>query len=227
MKVLVVSDVHSNLAALEAVLEDAAPWDAAICSGDIVGYGPHPEECVDRLYFKGFRCVAGNHDNAVATVETDWFNDDAQDAIRINREQLSATSIKWLGSLPTELKLELEGLRIAVCHGSPTQPLKSYIFPSDAEAHADRFLALTGADVLILGHTHVPYRVERDSRLMLNPGSVGQPRDGDSRASYLVLETDPLRAEHRRVEYSIDATAEAIDAAGLPHRFATRLYRGA
>lgn len=226
MKILVISDVHSNLAALEAVLADAGHWDAAISAGDIVGYGPHPEECVDILYFKSFRCVAGNHDNAVATVETDWFNDDAQEAIRINRRLLSVASIKWLGSLPTELKLEFDGLRFAVYHGSPTQPLTSYIFPDDAEAHANHFLSFTSADVLILGHTHIPYRVEKDKRLMLNPGSVGQPRDGDPRASYFILETDCLKVEHRRVEYCIDATAEAIDAAGLPHRFATRLYRG-
>jgi len=222
----VISDVHSNLAALEAVLNDAGHWDAAISAGDIVGYGPHPEECVDILYFKGFRCVAGNHDNAVATVETDWFNDDAQEAIRINRRLLSVASIKWLGSLPTELKLEFDGLRFVVYHGSPTQPLTSYIFPDDAEAHANHFLSFTSADVLILGHTHIPYRVEKDKRLMLNPGSVGQPRDGDPRASYLILETESLKVEHRRVEYCIDATAEAIDAAELPHRFATRLYRG-
>lgn len=226
MKVLVVSDVHSNLAALEAVLDDAGLWDIAICAGDIVGYGPHPQECVDKLYFQGFRCVSGNHDNAVATVETDWFNDDAQEAIRVNREQLSATGIRWLGSLPTGLQLELNGLKIAVYHGSPTQPFTSYIFPDAAETHAERFLAQTGVDILILGHTHIPYRVERRGRLMLNPGSVGQPRDGNPQTSYLLLWTSPLRAEHRRVEYNIDATAEAIEASGLPHKFAARLYRG-
>lgn len=226
MKVLVVSDIHSNLAALEAVLYDAGSWDAAISAGDTVGYGPNPEECVDRLYFKGFICVTGNHDKAVATVETDWFNDDAQDAIRINRGQLSVASLRWLRKLPTELKLELNGFKVSVYHGSPTEPLTSYIYPEIAEARAEDYLRLTDSDILILGHTHVPYKIEKDNRLMLNPGSVGQPRDGDPRASYLILETDPLRVEHRRVEYSIDATAEAIDAAGLPHRFATRLYRG-
>ena len=226
MKVLVVSDVHSNLAALEAVLDDAGLWDAAVCAGDVVGYGPYPQECIDKLIFKGFRCVSGNHDNAVATVETDWFNDDAQEAIRVNRSQLSAASIRWLGSLPHGMRLELNGLRMAVYHGSPTQPLTSYIFPDAAETHAERFLALTGADILVLGHTHVPYRVERRGRLMLNPGSVGQPRDGNPQASYLLLWTNPLRTEHRRVEYNIDSTAEAIEAAGLPHRFAARLYRG-
>ena len=226
MKVLIVSDVHSNLTALEAVLDDAGPWDVAFCAGDVVGYGPHPQECIDKLYFKGFRCVSGNHDKAVATVETDWFNDDAQEAIRVNRGQLSAASIRWLGSLPSGLQQELNGLRIAVYHGSPTQPLTSYIFPDAAETYADRYFALTGADILVLGHTHVPYKVERSGRLMLNPGSVGQPRDGDPRASYLLLWTNPIRTEHRRVEYNINVTAEAIESAGIPRRFAARLYRG-
>lgn len=226
MKVLVVSDVHSNLAALEAVLDDASPFEAAVSAGDIVGYGPHPEECIDRLYLRDFRCVAGNHDNAVATKETDWFNDDAQEAIRINRGQLTAASLRWLGSLPTELRLEIDGLRIAIYHGSPTQPLTSYIYPEEAEVQAERFLAFTNTKVLILGHTHIPYKMERNGCFVFNPGSVGQPRDGDPRASYSILETDPLSVENRRVEYNIDATAEAIDLAGLPHRFAIRLYRG-
>lgn len=226
MRVLVVSDIHSNLAALDAVLDDAGKWDAAICAGDVVGYGPNPQECVERIYFKGFRCASGNHDRAVATVETDWFNENAQEAIRINRGQLSPTALKWLGELPTGLQLDLDEVKISVYHGSPTQPLTSYIFPGDAEAHADRFLSITGADALILGHTHVPYAVRRGNRLMLNPGSVGQPRDGDPRASYLILETSPLSVVHRRVEYSVDATAAAIDTLGIPHRFANRLYRG-
>ncbi len=226
MRLLIVSDTHSNLAALEAVLEDAGSYDAAISAGDIVGYGPNPEECVDRLYFKGFRCAMGNHDNAVATYETDWFNDDAQTAIKINREMLSQGSLQWLISLPTELRLEYDSLKIAIYHGSPTEPLTSYVYPEDGKRLVDHFLAYTGSDIVVLGHTHIPYAVERYGKLLLNPGSVGQPRDGDPRASYLILETNPLRAEHRRVEYSIDATAEAIDAVGLPHRFATRLYTG-
>jgi putative phosphoesterase len=226
LKVLVVSDIHSNFAALEAVLDDAGPWDAAISAGDTVGYGPNPEECVDRLYFKGFRCVAGNHDYAVATVETDWFNDDVQDAIRINRGQLTGASLRWLEKLPTELKFELNSFKVSVYHGSPTEPLTNYIYSETAEARAEDYLRLTGSDIIILGHTHIPYKIERGGRFILNPGSVGQPRDGDPRASYLILETDPLRVEHRRVEYNIDTTAKAIDAAGLPHKFATRLYRG-
>jgi len=226
MRILVISDVHSNLAALESVLDDVGHYDAAICAGDIVGYGPNPEECVDRLYFKGFHCVLGNHDAAVATSETDWFNDDAQTAIRINRSQLSLTSLRWLGSLPTVLKLELDGIRFAVYHGSPTQPLTSYIYADDARTHADQIIQQTAADITILGHTHIPYSVNKHDKHITNPGSVGQPRDNDPRASYALIETVENTIEHRRVIYNIDATAEAIDIAGLPHRFATRLYAG-
>jgi len=226
MRLLILSDVHSNLAALEAVLQDAGRWDVAISAGDVVGYGPNPEECVAKLMFKGFRCAKGNHDMAVYDGDSSWFNDDAQDAIKINRGQLSPGSMRWLGSQPTELRFMLAGLDIAVYHGSPTEPLTSYIYPQDAKERADSLLKHTGANVIILGHTHIPYTVKRKDKLIINPGSVGQPRDGDPRASYLVLETDQLTAELRRIEYSIDATAEAIDAAGLPHIFATRLYRG-
>jgi len=224
--VLVLSDVHSNLPAIEAVFDDAGCWDAGICAGDIVGYGPHPQECIDQISFKGFSTVTGNHDRAVATVETDWFNDDAQEAIRINRSMLPSASLRWLGSLPTGLSHEFNGVNVLVYHGSPTQPLTSYVFQTEAETHVKEYLLQTGADVLILGHTHIPYTVQWGNSLILNPGSVGQPRDGDPRASYLILDTESLKAEHRRVKYNIDATAEAIDAAGLPHRFATRLYRG-
>ncbi len=223
---LVISDVHSNLSALEAVFDDVGHWDAGICAGDVVGYGPYPQECIDQIFFKCFSTVTGNHDRAVATLETDWFNDDAQEAIRINRGMLTEASLKWLSSLPTGKSHEIDGVNVLVYHGSPTQPLTSYIFQTEAETHAEDYLRQTGADVLILGHTHIPYTVQRDEHLILNPGSVGQPRDGDPRASYLILDTESLKVEHRRVKYNIDATAEAIDAAGLPHRFATRLYRG-
>ena len=127
---------------------------------------------------------------------------------------------------PLKLRTELEGLKIAVYHGSPTEPLTSYIQPRDAERLADRFLAQTDADVIILGHTHIPYTIKRRGKLLLNPGSVGQLRDGDSRASYTILDTDPLHAENHRIEYNINATAEAIYSTGLPHSFAARLYRG-
>ena len=226
MRVLVISDIHSNLTALETVLDDVGNFDAAICAGDIVGYGPKPEECVDVLRLKGFHCVAGNHDFAVANLETDWFNDEAQVAIRINRSQLSLANLDWLDNLPTELKLSLGGTRFTVFHGSPTQPLTSYIYPDNARALACQFLRTTGADILILGHTHIPYKVETHGKCMTNPGSVGQPRDADPRASYQIIETSNKLIEHRRVTYNIDETADAIDSLGLPHIFATRLFKG-
>jgi len=226
MQVLLMSDVHSNLPALRAVLADAGPRDTAICAGDVVGYGPNPAECVERVSLGGFTCCQGNHDRAVATVETDWFNDDAQEAIRANRRMLPPAHLRWLERLPTGLNLDLGGLRVAAYHGSPTEPLTSYVFREDAEAGADGLLYAARADLLILGHTHVPYLIESRRGIIVNPGSVGQPRDGDPRASYALLDTEAREVEHRRVEYPIDETAEEIDRLGLPHRFASRLYRG-
>ncbi len=226
MRLLVVSDIHSNLMALEAVLDDAKDWDAAICAGDTVGYGPNPKECINLVINNGVHCVQGNHDRAVTTIETDWFNDDVQEAISINRSHLPQHYLEWLSALPIALSLDFEGTKVAIYHGSPVQPLTSYIYSNDATAKATEYLALTGADVIILGHTHIPYTVLHEGRIITNPGSVGQPRDGDPKASYMILETDDLKTYHRRVEYCIDATVAAIDALGIPHRFASRLYRG-
>jgi len=226
MRILLISDVHSNFPALRAVLADAAFHDAVVCAGDVVGYGPNPVECVEKISLGGFLSCQGNHDKAVATVETNWFNEDAQEAIRVNRGMLGPAHLKWLEELPTGSNIELGGLRVVVFHGSPTEPLTSYIFPDDAEAQAEGFLYAARADVMVLGHTHVPYTVETKRGILVNPGSVGQPRDGDPRASYAILDTDAKTIEQRRTPYPIDEVAAEIDRLGLPHRFASRLYRG-
>jgi putative phosphoesterase len=183
-------------------------------------------ECIEKISIGGFLCCQGNHDKAVATVETDWFNEDAQEAIRVNRNMLGPAHLRWLGGLPTGLSLDLGGLRVAVFHGSPMRPLTSYVFPDDAKAQADGLLWSTRADILVLGHTHIPYLVETRRGKVVNPGSVGQPRDGDPRASYAILDTDSGTVEHHRVDYPIDEVAAEIDRLGIPHRFASRLYRG-
>jgi len=226
MRLLVVSDIHSNLDALSAVLADAGPRDAVVCAGDVTGYGAHPAECVDAVRSLGAYTVAGNHDHAIATVETDWFNDDAQEAIRINRAMLSEADLEWLCGLPPELYLEAGGRKLAVFHGSPTEPLTSYVPPAEMEAYAHLYLGHTDSDLVILGHTHFPHAVRRPAGVVLNPGSVGQPRDGDPRASYAVVDLPALDVEIRRVKYDIEAAAAAIEAAGIPLRFARRLREG-
>jgi len=130
--------------------------------------------------------------------------------------------------LPRSLELDLAGFKVAVFHGSPVQPLREYVFPMDAKILADHFLELTGADVIILGHTHMPCEVRTEAGLLLNPGSVGQPRDGDPRASYAVMEIsgDDVEATIGRVEYDIDLVASRMRERGLPDVLANRLYFG-
>jgi len=228
LRLLLVSDIHGNLPALQRVLEDAGRFDAAVCAGDIAGYGPDPAECIERVGALGFRSVAGNHDAAVVTGDTSGFNPYAADAIAINRRLLRGEDRAWLRRLPTRLSLEIEGVKIAVFHGSPRDPLNEYIFPMEAERRADEFLDLTGADLLILGHTHVPYIVRSGPRMAVNPGSVGQPRDGDPRASYMIIDLDGGRVSvaHKRVRYDIGEVASRMRRLGLPEVLAARLFHG-
>lgn len=228
MRLLIVADIHSNLTALERVLEAAGSWDLALCLGDIVGYGPDPGECVSKVKIEGLACIAGNHDAAVVSGETWGFNPYAAAAVHINRKLLGLEAIRWLRGLPERLDLQLEGLHVSLYHGSPRDPLNEYVFPHEAYAWADRLLEMAGADLLLLGHTHVPYLVEVDGRFVANPGSVGQPRDGDPRASYMLidLEGDSISVTHRRIRYDIDKVAERMRGLGLPKFLASRLYHG-
>jgi putative phosphoesterase len=228
MRLLVVSDIHGNLTALREVLDDAGEHDLAVCAGDIVGYGPEPGGCVEALRELNARYVAGNHDVEVTTGESFGANPYAAQAIRIHRRLLRSKQKKWLSSLPRSLHIELDSVKVAVFHGSPIRPLREYIFPMDAQIQAEHFLDSTGADVIILGHTHVPYVVRTGGGLIVNPGSVGQPRDGDPRASYAMLDLagDEVEVANRRVEYDIDLVASQIREQGIPVPLASRLYVG-
>ena len=228
MRLLLVSDIHSNLHALRRVLQDAGRFDATVCVGDIVGYGPDPAECIEVAAERGFRCIAGNHDDAVVTGDVSGFNPYAADAVFINRRLLDSERRAWLGRLPIELNLNIEGVEIAVFHGSPYDPLNEYVFPQEAERRAVEFLDLTGADLLILGHTHVPYVHGSGRRMVVNPGSVGQPRDGDPRASYMLIDLKggEETVDHRRVEYDIEEVASRMHSIGLPEMLAVRLFHG-
>ena len=225
LRILIISDVHSNYEALRAVLRDAGSFDACVCAGDTVGYGPYPAECV-RLMSSLASSVVGNHDDAVANRDSEWFNPEAREAIAVNRSLVGASELTWLRALPISLRLELGGVNIHVFHGSPRYPLTEYIYPWEAEGLLGGYLTEAGCRVLILGHTHVPYVVPSGYGLLINPGSVGQPRDGDPRASYMFLDTAPLEVERRRVEYDVEATAGKIIKLDIPRIEAERLYSG-
>jgi len=228
LRLLIVSDIHSNLVALRKVLEESGRFDAVVCAGDVVGYGPNPAECIEVATSMGFRCVRGNHDHAVATGDVCGFNPYAEEAAFTNRRLLDEAGRACLNLLPDGLSFEVEGVRVAVFHGSPSDPLNEYIFPEEAELHVDGLLDETGADLLILGHTHIPYVLRSKRRMLLNPGSVGQPRDGDPRASFMEVDVNGgvVSVAHRRIKYDVDEVADMMRHLGLPEFLASRLYHG-
>jgi len=245
MKILLLSDIHANLAALEAVLEEASatPYDAIWCLGDLVGYGPHPNECIEALRSQRapLLCVAGNHDWAsLGKVSLEDFNPDARLACQWTMEQLTPENQDYLLRLPVSA---IEG-NYTLVHGSPRQPIWEYIlYPSLATANFVHFQT----PCCLVGHTHIPVVFEAteppddsitlapslngslslaQGRFIVNPGSVGQPRDGDPRASYAILNTEDRELQFRRVDYPVEVTQEKMLALALPPRLIARLSYG-
>lgn len=239
MRLAVLSDIHSNLAALEAVRGDMPAVDEVWVLGDVVGYGPQPNEVISALQEMGARTVLGNHDGAaIGIVDTNDFNPDAAEAIAWTAGAIDANTRAYLASLP---EMRCEGELTAV-HGSPRDPIWEYIVsPRVAAANLDSFKSRH----CLFGHTHLPVIFRADDgrieivtatddspvaidsqRSLINPGSVGQPRDGNPHAAYLVLDTESRRVEFRRVAYDIDLTQRLMRAAGLPPRLAERLAYG-
>ena len=241
MRILVISDVHSNLTALNAVLKDAGDVDSIWSLGDIVGYGPHPNECIARLNEFEHVAIAGNHDWAVlGKLDLADFNTDARNANLWTRDQLTPKSEAYLDSLPETIVAD----NLTLAHGSPRHPIWEYLFyVGMARLSFDYY----DTSICLVGHTHVPV-IFRDvvethecevsqhvegshvhldeSRYIINPGGVGQPRDGDPRAAYLLLDTEAKEFEHRRVSYDIAKTRESMREAGLPPRLSARLEFG-
>jgi len=242
MRVAVISDIHSNLHALEAVLEavDREQPDAIWCLGDIVGYGPRPDECCRIVEERAAICLAGNHDLGVrGDVDIDNFAPDAAAAALWTRGVLRDRANGFLGRL--EPSAETDGAQLF--HASPRDPVWEYILTDQAAAAA---LEATTAPLVLVGHSHVPLAVTvdegelagghapagtevslGDNRWLLNPGSVGQPRDGDARAAWLLLDLDAGQASFRRVDYAIAETQAEIREAGLPAILGERLSSGA
>ncbi len=242
MRVAILSDIHGNRHALEAVLQAVAPSapDRVWCLGDVVGYGAEPDACVDLIRERGHLCLAGNHDLVVCgTLPMGDFSEGAAAAARWTQATLAPERAAWLRGLEPQHLAEPVGLY----HASPRDPVWEYVISAgqaedclDAQAHR----------VCLIGHSHVALsfvRAEGDrawgqtredgetvdldtGAWLVNPGSVGQPRDGDPRAAWLELDTEPLRATYHRVSYDVAGAAGAIRAAGLPTSLADRLARG-
>lgn len=218
MRVGLVSDVHSNRIALEAVLEDMPAVDALACAGDVVGYNPWPGECVEAVREREIPTVMGNHDRAVAEDTAFRFNSMARAGVEHARRELDEEQLEWLSSLPDERTI-LDG-RVKLVHGHPDDP-DHYTYPEEFASSM-----LEDEELLVLGHTHIQGHEAFEEGIVCNPGSVGQPRDGDPRAAYAIADLDAGEIEQQRVEYDVDAVAEAVGQAGLPRRIASRLYEG-
>ena len=239
MRIAVLSDIHANLPALDAVLAALGDVDAVWHLGDVVGYGPHPDEVVARLREVDAVGVRGNHDvAALGTLDATYFNPAARWAVEWTGDRIVPETRAWLESLPERLEID----EITLVHGSPRDPTWEYVTTSPA-ARAN--LAAITTTHCLHGHTHIPIAWRDDDghvetvrpsdgselvlderRVLLNPGSVGQPRDGDPRASFLLLDTDARRVTWRRVDYPIRAVQADIRAAGLPAWLADRLATG-
>jgi putative phosphoesterase len=223
MRVLVVSDIHANFAALRAVPEK---FDHVLCLGDTVDYGPDPKPCIEWLQERDAIAVRGNHDAALATGQEIGCSPRmrllAEATQRLMRVELGAFETEYLGTLPLQSEVVLGGLRFHLVHATPSSPLYPYVRP-DELWRGDEELEKTACDILLVGHTHLPMVLKFGKRMVVNPGSVGQPRDGDPRAAYAVIDDgEPLL---ERATYDIEATAKRLAAASLPFDVTDSLTR--
>jgi putative phosphoesterase len=229
LRIAVVSDIHSNLDAFETVIENLPAYDKLICLGDIVGYGPQPNEVVERLrQLRPTTVLLGNHDHAVATGDVSNFSQHAAVAVQWTRKCISQANLAYLSHLQPSARMEIGSTSLGLYHGSPRDPLAEYIFPGLPATSAKRLIHESGARLVLLGHTHVPMLYSFEEEMLGNPGSVGQPRDGDPRASFaiLTLTKEKFSFDITRAEYNIDPVAQKIRHAGLPEFLAERLYAG-
>lgn len=241
MRILVISDIHANLTALEAVLADAGEIDEVWCLGDLVGYGPDANECIQRVReLPDLVCLIGNHDAAaLGQIELASFNPEARLAIQWTQEILTPGSTGYLKRLPDRVVKE----PVTLVHGSPRQPVWEYLL--DART-ATRNFDYFDTPYCFVGHSHLPLiyqlrdedplaklvvpepqsRIDLTPRAILNPGSVGQPRDHNPLASYAVFDPDELTWEYCRVEYDIASVQARMQELGLPERHIHRLSAG-
>ncbi|AEF95813.1 metallophosphoesterase family protein [Methanotorris igneus] len=239
MKLAILSDIHSNLEALEAVLNDIDKHDIdrVFCLGDIVGYGANPNECIEII--KKFPTVAGNHDYGVIGKEMiSFFNTFGQIAIIYTKEVLKEENAEYLKKLPLIIEEKIDGKKVIFSHACPQNPDSwEYLFPDYVPDYVFSY-----EDVVFVGHSHIPFvysknrgcvlthegkiELNENDKYVINPGSVGQPRDGVNRASYAIFDTDEYSVEIKRIPYDIIKAANKILNVGLPEYLAERLFLG-
>jgi predicted phosphodiesterase len=241
MRILVISDIHANLTALQTVLAAAGSIDAAWCLGDVVGYGPDPNECVQTIRtLPNLKCILGNHDAAVLEMlDTQAFNQEARQAIEWTQTTMEPEKIAFLKDLPES---QVVG-QVTLAHGSPRHPVWEYLLDVYT---ATRSFESFDTNFCFVGHTHLPavFQLVNDGqvarlfvpepdkkitltpRLIINPGSVGQPRDRDPRAAYAIFTPEEATWEYHRVLYDISSVQARMRTAGLPDKHIQRISNG-
>jgi predicted phosphodiesterase len=241
MRILIISDIHGNLTALEAAIKDAGPVDGVWCLGDLVGYGPDPNECIERvLELENLICLIGNHDAAVTgDIEISTFNHEARLAVIWTQSVIKTRYVDYLRSLSPQTVID----SVSLAHGSPRQPIWEYLLDTQtALQNFDHF----DTPFCFVGHSHFPviFQMQAEKRkadlsipqinsssnmiprAIYNPGSVGQPRDRDPRASYAIFDSDRQVWNYHRVSYDIQSVQARMQAVNLPLRHIQRLSAG-
>ena len=242
MRILVISDIHANYTALEAVLRDAGPIAETWCLGDLIGYGPDPNMVIEDIRaLPNLTCMLGNHDVAIlGRMELAAFNGDARRSLTWTSNVLTADNMDFLRSLPKTTDVRGD---VTLAHGSPRDPIWEYVLNTlSARLNFEHFTT----SYCFVGHSHIQSMFQYDEkkdrvsmalarvghelhlkpRVILNPGSVGQPRDRDPRAAYAIYDSEKGTWEARRVEYDIASVQERVRQAGLPEKHAVRLAEG-
>lgn len=237
-RVVIFGDIHANLPALEAVIADmdARRLAGRYCLGDLVGYGTFPNEVITRIREMNVPTLMGNYDQGVGNDSDDCgcaYTNPVSEAlgkrsIAWTNAHTSADYKTYLRQLPAHIPLQLGDLRVLLVHGSPRR-VNEYLFEDRPDSSFERLLDAVESDVLVCGHTHLPYhKVLPSGRQVVNAGSVGKPKDGDPRACYVVLSAEgaQLSVEFIRVPYDVEKTARAIEASDMPHEYAQMLRDG-
>jgi predicted phosphodiesterase len=237
-RVTIFSDVHGNLPALQAVLADmeARGLLPDYCLGDLVGYGTFPNEVIATIRERNIPTLMGNYDQGIGNNSDDcgcaYTSKEAEAlgkrSIAWTNENTTAENKFYLRQLTGDIPLQLDGLRVRLVHGSPRK-INEYLYEDRPDATLERLLDMAEVDVLVCGHTHIPYhRILPSGRHVVNAGSVGKPKDGNPEACYVVLETtgNNLSVTFRRVPYDIERAAQAIEASDMPNEYAQMLRTG-
>ena len=238
MRIAVITDIHGNLPALEASLAaiDAMGVDALCCGGDLVGYGPHPNEVCALVEDRAIPAIHGNHDHAIGR----GLDDCGCAYITPHDRELGQRSVEWtlahtdersrgfMRGLPFDLRFSMGASRVRLVHGSPRK-VNEYLFEDKPASLYERLVAQADYDVLVFGHTHKPWIREHGGVLFVNCGSVGKPKDGDPRAAFAILETAGGRVEAsiQRIPYDAESVAREVALVGLPSEFAEKLVAAA